>query len=79
MLEVNLEDVLAAYQQRLQWNQTPLNQMKFMYKGKPVDVDKLARKDNFWSESEWQYTGLNNCDYMRLLATFLESEVEDEC
>lgn len=70
MLQVNLEDVKAHYEQRKLWNKTPLKDMQFLYKGEVVK--ELPYYDNNGNIEpltidEWVYTGLSNIDYLYMM------------
>lgn len=70
MLQVNLEDVKAHYEQRKLWNKTPLKDMQFLYKGE--GVKELPHYDNNGNIEpltidEWVYTGLANIDYLYMM------------
>jgi len=70
MLQVNLEDVKAHWEQRQLWNKTPLEDIQLMYKGQPVQ--EVPMYDNNGNQEpltidEWKYTGLSNIDYLKIV------------
>ena len=70
ILQVNLEDVLAAYKQRQLWNKTSLENIQFLYDGQPVDTLPIFTENGVekpLTVEEWRYTGLNNIDFMLML------------
>ncbi len=82
MLEVNLEDFKAAFEQRRLWNKTPLKDIVFKYKGEvvkemPTYIDDGIEKP--LTIDDWRLWGLNNWDYFMLLLQTIDDEFNDQC
>jgi hypothetical protein len=79
MIQVNLEDVKVAYEQRQLWNTTPLKDIEFLYEGKPVTANPTMIEQGeqvALTLYEWLYTGLNNFDYMLMLLDVVDDSIE---
>jgi hypothetical protein len=79
MLQVNLEDVKKAYEQRQLWNTTPLKDIEFMYEGKPVTANRNMieqGEEAVLTVEHWLFTGMNNFDYMLMLLDVVDDSIE---
>ena len=78
-LKVNLEDVIEVWKLRKLWNTTPLNNVEFLFKGVVISEDAevlVDGKEDVCTRDEWIYTGLNNVDYMLMIAKQVDETFE---
>ena len=78
-LKVNLEDVIKAWKMRKLWNTTALSNIELLFNGVVISEDPkmlVDGEEDVCTRDEWIYTGLNNVDYMLMIAKQVDETFE---
>ena len=78
-LQINLEDVIEAWKIRKLWNTASLNNIELLFKGAVILEDAkilVNGEKDVCTRDEWIYRGLNNVDYMLMIAEQVDETFE---